>query len=297
MEEVQRRMNGRPGDQGMVLNDLSKVFYCEDDLELRGKIIIGTIDGDGMVRIETTMGRASNRQAAAAGMNVADTNTCWHGTTKENYSSQCQEVLDEYLAEFNERMSSIQPMPRESYPSREEMLDFAMKRYDEIMNASKNKALSNRGALDCDEIARHAFACSAKRIMDGGDEDFLDGHNGIILGLYCHYIAGKVSPPSDAFTHANERFNVYLRRLDRTLRGATRVLAKHLPCRCMKDRKPLSNPVGRKIKRCDNGECGKFKLSKDLKDCSACKMVCYCSKECQSSDWKDHKNDCKLMRS
>ena len=296
MEEVQRRMNGLPGNQGMVLNDLSKVFYCNEDLKLRGKIIIGTIDGDGTVHIETTMGRARNRQAAAAGMNVADTNTCWHGTTKENYSSECQEILDDYLREFNERMSSIQPLPRELYPSsREEMEDIAMKRFDEIVNASKNKALSNRGALDYDEIAKHAFACSAKRIIDGGDEEFSDGHNGIILGLYCHDIAGK-APHSDAFTHANERFNVYLHRLDKTLRGATRVLAKHLPCRCMKDRKPLSGPIGRKIKRCD--ACRIFKLNTALKDCSACKMVCYCSKECQISDWKDnHKHHCKLMRS
>ena len=37
------------------------------------------------------------------------------------------------------------------------------------------------------------------------------------------------------------------------------------------------------------------KYVKDLKRCGKCGMVYYCSKECQIKDWKDHKEDCKLI--
>ena len=36
----------------------------------------------------------------------------------------------------------------------------------------------------------------------------------------------------------------------------------------------------------------KSKNKEDLKSCSVCKIVYYCSKECQRKDWKDHKLEC-----
>jgi MYND finger len=30
--------------------------------------------------------------------------------------------------------------------------------------------------------------------------------------------------------------------------------------------------------------------------CSACRLVCYCSKECQLAHWKEHKKPCKEVR-
>ena len=32
-----------------------------------------------------------------------------------------------------------------------------------------------------------------------------------------------------------------------------------------------------------------------LQACSACLMVCYCSRTCQKADWKQHKQLCKLL--
>ena len=32
--------------------------------------------------------------------------------------------------------------------------------------------------------------------------------------------------------------------------------------------------------------------TKNLKECSRCKQVSYCSKECQLHDWKSHKPNC-----
>ncbi|CAG2101969.1 unnamed protein product, partial [Medioppia subpectinata] len=45
-----------------------------------------------------------------------------------------------------------------------------------------------------------------------------------------------------------------------------------------------------KGKYCDN--C--FKQSDQLKRCSKCLQIFYCSKECQKNDWKYHKNECPL---
>ena len=36
-------------------------------------------------------------------------------------------------------------------------------------------------------------------------------------------------------------------------------------------------------------------LKKALKLCSRCKVVSYCSKECQANDWPDHKKHCKVL--
>ena len=42
--------------------------------------------------------------------------------------------------------------------------------------------------------------------------------------------------------------------------------------------------------------CGVTKLAKDLKLCSQCKIVSYCSAVCQRMDWKEHKQYCKIFR-
>jgi len=47
-----------------------------------------------------------------------------------------------------------------------------------------------------------------------------------------------------------------------------------------------------KVRVCEN--CGKE--GEKLKKCSACKLVWYCSEECQLGDWKAHKVECKRAR-
>lgn len=36
---------------------------------------------------------------------------------------------------------------------------------------------------------------------------------------------------------------------------------------------------------------------KDLKTCSACKQIWYCSRSCQLSDWRNHKDECAELKS
>jgi hypothetical protein len=44
---------------------------------------------------------------------------------------------------------------------------------------------------------------------------------------------------------------------------------------------------------CHAGFC--FSSQKDLKLCSRCKIVSYCSRKCQLKDWPDHKRHCKVL--
>ena len=43
---------------------------------------------------------------------------------------------------------------------------------------------------------------------------------------------------------------------------------------------------------CDNKDCDN---KGPTKNCSRCKLVYYCSRDCQKKDWKTHKTDCHLM--
>jgi hypothetical protein len=53
----------------------------------------------------------------------------------------------------------------------------------------------------------------------------------------------------------------------------------------------------RKVESAECANCGKKAVSildgGDFKQCSRCKGVKYCSKECQAGDWKAHKRVCK----
>lgn len=47
-------------------------------------------------------------------------------------------------------------------------------------------------------------------------------------------------------------------------------------------------------RQCTICEKGSSQGVKKVFACSRCKLVCYCSKECQKFDWKNHKKACKL---
>jgi len=55
-----------------------------------------------------------------------------------------------------------------------------------------------------------------------------------------------------------------------------------------------SGPFQRKVRTLDElMPC--VKRSKDLMSCSRCKVVYYCSKECQRLHWKKHKQECAML--
>lgn len=73
----------------------------------------------------------------------------------------------------------------------------------------------------------------------------------------------------------------------RSVRGVTALVAKRIPCNCL-------GALKKQIPKTEDCRfCKVPKLSKQLSRCSVCKIVSYCSKECQVKDWKQHKIDCK----
>ncbi|KAG9022645.1 hypothetical protein FRB95_014511 [Tulasnella sp. JGI-2019a] len=56
-----------------------------------------------------------------------------------------------------------------------------------------------------------------------------------------------------------------------------------------------NNPevVGKIMRPCGREDCEKIETkANEYKRCGSCFKICYCSPQCQKSDWKTHKPDC-----
>jgi hypothetical protein len=71
-------------------------------------------------------------------------------------------------------------------------------------------------------------------------------------------------------------------------------LSKQIPCSCLMEDKKNAKQAP-KTGRCRY--CCSVDLKGELRKCSQCKSVQYCSRECQVADWKaGHKKDCKVSK-
>jgi hypothetical protein len=67
-------------------------------------------------------------------------------------------------------------------------------------------------------------------------------------------------------------------------------LSKQIPCSCLDEAK-MNAKQAPKTGRCRY--CNSEKLKFELKKCSQCQLVQYCSKKCQLADWRaGHKKEC-----
>jgi hypothetical protein len=79
-----------------------------------------------------------------------------------------------------------------------------------------------------------------------------------------------------------------------TERGLVLFLSKQIPCSCL-DEVEKDAKQAPKTGRCSN--CSSEGLKLELKKCSQCKSVQYCSKECQVVDWRYvHKKECEYKK-
>jgi hypothetical protein len=71
-------------------------------------------------------------------------------------------------------------------------------------------------------------------------------------------------------------------------------LSKQIPCSCLDESKKIAKEAP-KTRRCFY--CTSEGLKVEVKKCSQCKRVQYCSKECQTADWKEgHKKECEIYK-
>lgn len=77
-----------------------------------------------------------------------------------------------------------------------------------------------------------------------------------------------------------------------TDRDIVRYLARHAPCDCLRAEKQ-EHRQDPKNKWCH--KCGKVELDKNLMVCGKCKVVRYCSAQCQQDDWEAHIPFCKSV--
>lgn len=76
-----------------------------------------------------------------------------------------------------------------------------------------------------------------------------------------------------------------------TERGMTKLVDKRIPCNC------LAGRVRQASKMAECRCCNVQKKFKNFSTCSLCKLVSYCSKECQTNDWKNgHREECREVR-
>jgi len=77
-------------------------------------------------------------------------------------------------------------------------------------------------------------------------------------------------------------------------RTAIRFFSKRIPCSCLDDLYAEARETLTKMGACFH--CDQIKEHSALMDCSRCKGVQYCSKECQLADWPIHKENCDARR-
>ena len=83
-------------------------------------------------------------------------------------------------------------------------------------------------------------------------------------------------------------------RKTRTDRGCALYVAKRISCKCL-EKIQIAQKGDPKTGRCCH--CFVELPREKIKKCKACKLVEYCSRECQVKDWKNgHKKACKIFR-
>jgi len=69
---------------------------------------------------------------------------------------------------------------------------------------------------------------------------------------------------------------------------------QRIPCSCLDEKCSHYEQFQKRGSRC--AKCNQKKYYKDLLTCAGCKIVQYCSRECQKLDWPRHKVACKKIQ-
>jgi len=81
------------------------------------------------------------------------------------------------------------------------------------------------------------------------------------------------------------------------LRGCERSTVKFYhersPCSCLDKHRRMAAKTQKKMGVCNN--CRQAKVRSSLMLCGSCKCSQYCSRQCQTAHWQQHKEECKML--
>mmetsp|Transcript_18440 Transcript_18440/g.44399 ORF Transcript_18440/g.44399 Transcript_18440/m.44399 type:complete len:236 (+) Transcript_18440:225-932(+) len=140
-------------------------------------------------------------------------------------------------------------------------------------------------------FANHREGARSRFLEDGVNTILRGGFNPFKVGLIADAILFIESytwivPPKETM-----KFSDILNGCKRT---AIRFFSKRIPCSCLDDLYAEARETLTKMGACFH--CDQIKEHSALMDCSRCKGVQYCSKECQLADWPIHKENCDARR-
>jgi MYND finger len=146
-------------------------------------------------------------------------------------------------------------------------------------------------------VSQHVLAHAAKLYLKDADQEnshLLYRKNTKLILLLANFVKYVFTPQcygKDA-SETSSTGRRFLRHQNLILSGVTggiRFLAKHLPCDCFK-KLQMSTCVGKKVAFCEG--CCQDLLVEKMNTCGRCRTSNFCSRQCQTDDWPNHKKFC-----
>lgn len=143
------------------------------------------------------------------------------------------------------------------------------------------------------QVVRYCVAVGAQLVL--GENDLRNASIHASLAYYFEqYIATHLEKTKSSMDLPKLCEMIKFKSDSRTLLSFFR---KRIPCKCLDEKyKEFKSVI--KTRCCCNSKCSlpgsKVERNKTLY-CSRCNQVCYCSRECQKADWKEHKEYCRAV--
>jgi hypothetical protein len=236
--------------------------------------------------------RSTNPTHVVQGEEISN---CGHGTTMVEQERPA--AVEEYVERLNNRYLEIKTK-YQSGTGLEGHREEGMKANFEVLKQFWSEPKHAR-LIDA-TMVRFCVAYATESLLGG---DMRKSYRLALLGIY---LATWLKLGKDTFLEALRGMPVKSSNKQTVLdfqnsmskigteRELVLFLSKQIPCSCLDgDKKNAKQDP--KTGRCSY--CNKESPRMELKNCSRCKFVHYCSKECQIADWRaGHKKDCERYK-
>lgn len=138
------------------------------------------------------------------------------------------------------------------------------------------------------------LVCKATENALRGAERGSAGYCAALAYFFEHHIAVGMNNTEEAIASLNSQKAFELHAADNNDRVLVSFLRKRIPCKCL-DEKYNEMKTRPKLGICSNPECplpGRKAERSKMFYCTQCSCAYYCSSECQTVDWPEHKEEC-----